>query len=41
MILDWDINTPQGRHREEIGARGVTEPILTLKRPGTPLSLLG
>ncbi len=40
MIADRDTDAPQG-HREGIGARDVTGPILTLEEPGAPLSLLG
>ncbi len=38
MIADRDTDVSQG-HREEIGARDVTGPILTLEGPGAPLSL--
>lgn len=37
MIVDYDTNVLQG-HREEIGVRGITELILTLKRPEMPQS---
>ncbi len=40
MIADRDTNVPQG-HKEGIGARGTTRPILTLEGPGALLSLPG
>ncbi len=40
MIANRDTDALQG-HREGIGARGVTGPILILEGPGAPLSLPG
>lgn len=40
MIIDRDIDTPQS-HREEIGAQGVTRPIIMLEELKVPLSLSG
>ncbi len=40
MIADRDTDVSQG-HREGIGARSATGPILMLEGPGAPLSLPG
>lgn len=39
MIVDKDIDAPQA-YQERIGTQDVMRPILTLKGPGLPLSLL-
>ncbi len=38
IIADRDTDAPQG-HREGIGVRGITGPILTLEGPGAPPTL--